>query len=165
MKMMIVMMDKKKACWSVVGTWCGKLSGTHKRPLRANCWEQWSCREKDENGGRKKGPVELWMKAYLQIMIQKMSETMGWFNKLPWAIAWEQLRERSTKQNRLFTFIRSSIWQTSALHCSGVIQREERGCWLGALFLQKVRTNWQEIVASKEWADYTSEYCFALIYY
>ena len=54
MIVMIVMIYKKKTCWSVVGTWCGKLSGTHKRPLRANCWEQWSCREKDENRGRKK---------------------------------------------------------------------------------------------------------------
>ena len=44
-------------------------------------------------------------------------------------------------------------------------QRGEREFWNGALFLQKVRTNWQETVAFKEWADYTSEYCFALIYY
>ena len=46
--------SNEKACWSVVGTWCGKLSGTHKRPLRANCWEQWSCREKDENMAEKR---------------------------------------------------------------------------------------------------------------
>ena len=117
--MMIVMIYKKKTCWSVVGTWCGKLSGTHKRPLRANCWEQWSCREKDENGGRKKVQLNFEWKPICKLWYKRCQRQCGNSSevnkRLPLAIAWEQLRERSTKQNRLFTFIRSSVCQTSAV--------------------------------------------------
>ena len=91
---------------------------------------------------------------------RQCGDSSGINKRLPWAIAWEQLRETSPKQNCLFTFIQSSIWQTSV-----VIQRGERELEMEHYsFIQKVRANWQETVTYKECADYTSVSCFALIY-